>query len=121
MSPQALEGEPATKARDVFGFGVVMWEVMSLQTPWEGKELPQIIRAVCDKPPPENRPPLDAISASYPAPLLVLMQECWEQNPAARPSFADIARRLGVLEAAHPSTASKEKNQQKKKKKGLWR
>jgi serine/threonine protein kinase len=119
MSPQALEGEPATKARDVFGFGVVMWEVMSLQKPWEDKELVQIMRAVCFNPSPENRPPLAAISASYPMPLLALMQECWAQDPAARPSFADIARQLGVLEAAHPSTASTEEKK-KKKKKGLW-
>jgi hypothetical protein len=48
------------------------------------------------------------------------MQDCWAQDPAARPSFADIARQLGVLEAAHPSTASKEEKK-KKKKKGLWR
>jgi len=121
MAPEAHEGEPTTAAGDVFGFAVVMWEIMSRQTPWEGKQLSQIVRFVCDKPAPQNRPPLEAVGASFPAPLLALMQECWEQDPAARPSFADIARRLGVLEVAHPSMASKEEEKKKKKKKGLWR
>ena len=86
MAPEAHEGEPTTAAGDVFGFAVGMWEIMSRQMPWEGKQLSQIVRFVCDKPAPQNRPPLAAISASYPAPLLALMQECWAQDPAARPS-----------------------------------
>ena len=97
MAPEAHEGEPTTAAGDVFGFAVVMWEIMSRQTPWEGKQLSQIVRFVCDKPAPHNRPPLEAVGASFPAPLLALVQECWAQDPAARPSFADAARRLGAL------------------------
>jgi hypothetical protein len=97
MSPEALAAEPATEPRDVYAFGVVMWEIMSLQKPWEDMQLPQIVHAVCVKPSPENRPPLDAIDASYPAPLLALMQACWAQDPAARPSFTEIIRRLEAL------------------------
>jgi serine/threonine protein kinase len=97
MAPEALEGEPATAAGDVFGFGVIMWEIMSRQVPWDGKPAHQIIRFVCDKPAPQNRPPLDAVDPSYPAPLIALMRECWAQDAAARPSFSDIIRRLDAL------------------------
>jgi tRNA A-37 threonylcarbamoyl transferase component Bud32 len=100
MAPEALEGEPATAAGDVFGFAVIMWEIMSRQTPWAGKPPHLIMRFVCDKPAPQNRPPLDAVDASYPPALVALMRECWAQDAMARPTFADIVGRLGdVLEA----------------------
>jgi tRNA A-37 threonylcarbamoyl transferase component Bud32 len=95
MAPEAFGDEAYTKACDVFSFGVVMWEIMSRQVPWADKKLPQkISHAVCNM---QNRPPLDAVHPSYPAPLLALMQECWAQDPVARPSFAVIVRKLAEL------------------------
>jgi hypothetical protein len=105
MAPEALEGEPATAAGDVFGFSIVMWEIMSRQTPWEGKQAVQIVRAVCDKPPPQNRPPLEATGTSFPAPFIELMQQCWAQDAAARPTFGDIVRLLGAPMSASPASS----------------
>ena len=97
MAPEALEGEACTAACDVFSFGIVVWETLTRRVPWDGKPPHLIMRFVCDKPAPQNRPPLDAVDPSYPAPLLALMQECWAQDPAARPSFADVVRRLAEV------------------------
>lgn len=33
-APEVLEGETATPASDVFSFGVVMWEMLTWETPW---------------------------------------------------------------------------------------
>jgi serine/threonine protein kinase len=34
QSPEMLAGQPYGKAADVFSFGVVLWEVMTLKEPW---------------------------------------------------------------------------------------
>jgi serine/threonine protein kinase len=98
MAPEALEGGATTRAGDVYAFGIVMWEILSRKIPWEGMQVPQIARAVCDKPPPHNRPPLDVVSSKCPKAILELMQECWTHDTTARPSFADIARRLALAQ-----------------------
>lgn len=35
----------------------------------------------------------------------LLMEQCWAPNPAARPSFTEIAGRLRAMAAACPSKA----------------
>ena len=93
LAPEHIQSRPFTQACDVYGFGIVVWEVLSRQVPWAGCDPAQIIYAVTSG----QRPPLDAVHASYPAPLVALMQECWAHDAAERPSFADIASRLGTL------------------------
>lgn len=34
QSPEMLSGQPYGKAADVFSFGVVLWEVITLKEPW---------------------------------------------------------------------------------------
>jgi serine/threonine protein kinase len=34
QSPELLAGQPYGKAADVFSFGVVLWEIMTLKEPW---------------------------------------------------------------------------------------
>ena len=34
MSPEYLRGEPTTGAMDTYSFGVVLWELLTLQVPW---------------------------------------------------------------------------------------
>jgi serine/threonine protein kinase len=34
QSPEMLAGQPYGKAADVFSFGVVLWEVLTLKEPW---------------------------------------------------------------------------------------
>jgi serine/threonine protein kinase len=95
MAPESIRGQPFTQACDVYAFGIVIWEILSRQTPWEGRDQMQIGFAVANE---GARPALEAVQGKlYPEPLIVLMQECWAQDPAARPSFADTVRRLGAL------------------------
>jgi serine/threonine protein kinase len=34
VAPEVLDGQRATMAADVFGFGVVLWELLTWQLPW---------------------------------------------------------------------------------------
>ncbi len=38
MAPELLDGDPATPAADVFAFGVVMWEVLTWDIPWQTEQ-----------------------------------------------------------------------------------
>ncbi len=39
LAPELLKGSPATLASDVFAFGVVMWEVLTWDIPWQTEPL----------------------------------------------------------------------------------
>jgi hypothetical protein len=37
LAPELFNGKPATLAADVFAFGVVMWEVLTWDIPWQSE------------------------------------------------------------------------------------
>ena len=79
-------------AVDVFSFGVCVWEACTRQSPWRklleqgmAHELRWRVRG-------GHRPPTTSLGPSaFPRPLLLLLEACWRQNPAARPTFAQLA------------------------------
>ena len=42
MAPEILRGEKYTSAADVYSFGVILWEMMTLDIPYKGRSIPQI-------------------------------------------------------------------------------
>ena len=38
LAPELLDGQQATPAADVFAFGVVMWEVLTWDIPWQTEQ-----------------------------------------------------------------------------------
>ncbi|PNX54595.1 serine/threonine-protein kinase CTR1-like protein, partial [Trifolium pratense] len=34
MAPEVIRGEPSNEKCDVFSFGVILWELVTLQQPW---------------------------------------------------------------------------------------
>ena len=79
---------------------MVIWEILTGGLPWEGYDVAQIMRAVCDK----KKSPMDARSAP---PLtegiadtpdgqavVALMKKCLDHNPDARPTFSSCVPML---------------------------
>nr|XP_014279310.1 ALK tyrosine kinase receptor [Halyomorpha halys] len=89
MPPEAfLDGIFTTKT-DVWSFGVLMWEVMSLgYMPYTGcanREVMSLVTSGGRLEPPTN----------CPSQLYAIMTQCWHPNPEERPSFSLILERLG--------------------------
>ncbi|CAJ2652217.1 unnamed protein product [Trifolium pratense] len=91
MAPEFLRGEPTNEKSDVYSFGVILWELVTLQQPWNGLSHAQVVGAVAF----QNRRP--SIPPNVSPVLASLMESCWADDPADRPSFASIVETLKKL------------------------
>ena len=84
MAPEVLAAEKYTEKADVFSYGVVVWETVTRQCPYEGLTQIQAALGVLNnnlRPTvPEHCPPL----------FKQLMTLCWASAPEQRPSFETV-------------------------------
>ncbi|WCJ24769.1 Protein kinase superfamily protein [Euphorbia peplus] len=91
MAPEFLRGEPSNEKSDVYSFGVILWELATMQQPWNGLGPAQVVGAVAF----QNR--RLAIPPNTSPVLASLMESCWADEPAQRPSFGKIVETLKKL------------------------
>ncbi|CAH1247468.1 RET [Branchiostoma lanceolatum] len=91
MAPESLFHRKYTTKSDVWAFGVLLWEIVTLgATPYPGKSKREVMNGVqqgyrMDKPPHCD------------GKLYTLMLGCWDADPARRPEFRKIQRSLDTL------------------------
>ncbi|XP_077399892.1 retinal guanylyl cyclase 2-like [Vanacampus margaritifer] len=82
-----------TVSGDVFSFSIIIQEVISRTPPYAMMDMPALeIVERLKEPPPLCRPLVPVDEA--PAECLALMSECWNEDPAKRPSFDDIFKQF---------------------------
>ena len=110
MAPECMSGNKGMDlASDVYSFGIVMWEVCTLEAPYESilrqrmmgrgrKEkhslfspFDHLMRAVLDD---QIRPSLSDVVCFSTRDLL---QKCWAPDPTSRPSFTSISHMLEII------------------------
>ncbi|XP_063305862.1 ephrin type-B receptor 4 [Pelobates fuscus] len=90
-APEAIAFRKFTSASDVWGYGIVMWEVMSFgERPYWDMSNQDVINAI------EQDYRLPA-PPDCPSALHQLMLDCWQRDRAARPRFTDIVSSLDKL------------------------
>ncbi|KAF7834802.1 putative serine/threonine-protein kinase SIS8 [Senna tora] len=82
----------------VFSFGIVLWEILTGEEPYANMHYGAIIGGIVNN---TLRPTIPSYCDSE---WRTLMEQCWAPNPAVRPSFTEIARRLRVMSAAASQT-----------------
>ncbi|CAI5999562.1 unnamed protein product [Closterium sp. NIES-64] len=94
MAPEVVDHRPYTKNVDVYSFGIVLWELCTVQLPFAGMTAMQAAFAVV------NRGTRPDIPPSIPLPLAELMQVCWHSNPDRRPPFTYVVQQLEAMQDA---------------------
>ncbi|XVF09488.1 hypothetical protein REPUB_Repub07fG0097400 [Reevesia pubescens] len=98
MAPEVLRNEPSNEKCDVYSFGVILWELSTLQQPWGGMNPMQVVGAVGFQ---HRR--LDIPDDMDPA-IAEIIRKCWQTDPKLRPTFAEIMAALKPLQK--PITSS---------------
>ena len=93
MAPEVLRNEPSDEKSDIWSYGVIFWELLTLKEPWNGLNPMQVVGAVGFSGnslaiPEDARPEAKS-----------LCEDCFRGNAKDRPSFLDIQKRLRPMQA----------------------
>ncbi|KAG4386044.1 hypothetical protein AAZX31_12G199600 [Glycine max] len=88
MAPELIRNEPFTEKCDIFSLGVIMWELCTLNRPWEGVPPERVVYSVANEGSRLEIPE---------GPLGRLISECWAECHE-RPSCEEILSRLVDIE-----------------------
>lgn len=86
MAPEVAKNMPYSLSVDVYSYGVLFWQLCSLSVPFGNYSCKMHADLVVGK---GYRPSCDA---SWPESWSLLMNQCWDLDPATRPSFEHISK-----------------------------
>ena len=75
---------------DVYAFGISLYELATRTPPFSRADPQLVLSWIKDG----QRP---AVPARVPTALAALIGDCWHQDPAQRPAFTDIVKRLEAM------------------------
>ncbi|MCO5353141.1 MAG: protein kinase [Bryobacteraceae bacterium] len=100
MAPEQVRGEPADARSDIFGFGAVLYEMLTGRRAFSAASAAETLSAILRDPPPDPGAMTPALSPA----LERLLERCLEKDPARRfQSSGDLAFALESLPAATSS------------------
>mmetsp|Transcript_4999 Transcript_4999/g.8783 ORF Transcript_4999/g.8783 Transcript_4999/m.8783 type:complete len:170 (+) Transcript_4999:737-1246(+) len=91
MAPEVLANHHYAEPADVYSFGIILWELLSRECPYDGMSPIQCALAVL------NRDARPEIPIWCPSPLADLIRACWEKDSSSRPTFAQIISALDAM------------------------
>jgi serine/threonine-protein kinase len=97
MSPEQLQGGETGPQSDIWGLGVMLYEMASGVRPFHGENLYKLCTAIIQEPMP-------ALPASVPAGLAAVIKRCLQKEPARRYQRAgELRAALEALEISGPA------------------
>ncbi|CAN0853626.1 Integrin-linked protein kinase 1 [Linum grandiflorum] len=94
MAPEVFRNEEYDTKVDVFSFALILQEMIEGYPPFCNKQDPEVLKAYAGT----ERPPFKAPPKYYAYGLKELIEKCWHENPAQRPTFRQI---LSILESIY--------------------
>lgn len=89
VAPESAEGRPQTSAVDIYGAGIVLYELVTGRPPFSGDNALAVLHQHLAQDP--ERP------ANIPNPLWTVIERCLRKNPDERPSAENLARGLRTV------------------------
>jgi serine/threonine-protein kinase CTR1 len=88
MAPEVVFKQPYTQKADVYSYGIVLFEILTRQTPWNDLPTKWLVSHL-EKALREGRRPTVGSEHRRPehAAFIELMELCWQQEADERPSF----------------------------------
>ncbi|MFJ5302101.1 serine/threonine-protein kinase [Streptomyces sp. NPDC088350] len=89
IAPESAEGRPQTSAVDIYGAGILLYELVTGHPPFSGGSALEVLHQHLSAEP--RRP------STIPDPLWTVIERCLRKNPDERPSAENLARGLRVV------------------------
>ncbi|WP_200303713.1 serine/threonine-protein kinase [Streptomyces adelaidensis] len=89
VAPESAEGQPQTSAVDIYGAGILMYELVTGRPPFAGQSALEVLHQHLSAEP--RRP------STVPDPLWTVIERCLRKNPRERPSAVNLARALRIV------------------------
>lgn len=90
VAPEVFKQEEYDTKVDVFSFALILQEMIEGCPPFSAKRDDEVPKVYASK----ERPPFRAPIKRYSHGIRELIEECWNENPAKRPTFRQIITRL---------------------------
>ena len=100
MSPEQLRAETLTTKADVYGLGVIGYEMLTQKGPFGSSEVTDIIGAHLRRPPPD----LHDARPEIPAQLSDTLKRCLSKKPEHRPSAAALVKTFASMADVESAT-----------------
>ncbi|MEU9014177.1 serine/threonine-protein kinase [Streptomyces sp. NPDC048479] len=91
VAPESAEGRPQTSAVDIYGAGILLYELVTGRPPFAGGTALEVLHRHLSEEP--RRP------TTVPEPLWTVIERCLRKEPAQRPSAENLARGLRTVAA----------------------
>ncbi|MCH0542785.1 serine/threonine protein kinase [Streptomyces sp. MUM 203J] len=89
VAPESAEGRPQTSAVDIYGAGIMLYELLTGRPPFAGATALEVLHQHLSAEP--RRP------STVPGPLWTVVERCLAKDPEGRPSAENLARGLRVV------------------------
>ncbi|MET9459425.1 serine/threonine-protein kinase [Streptomyces canus] len=89
VAPESAEGRPQTSAVDIYGAGILLYELVTGHPPFSGGSALEVLHQHLSAEP--RRP------STVPDPLWTVIERCLSKNPDRRPSAENLAHGLRVV------------------------
>ncbi|UYQ62405.1 serine/threonine-protein kinase [Streptomyces peucetius] len=91
VAPESAEGRPQTSAVDIYGAGILLYELVTGRPPFAGGTALEVLHRHLSEEP--RRP------TTVPEPLWTVIERCLRKEPSERPSAENLARGLRTVAA----------------------